>query len=116
MFAFWPLSSGWFMRHVWEYYEYTQDAEWLRTRGWPLVKKAAEFYRATLVRDTDGSLMMAPSTSPENVFVQEDGSYCAISATTAMTQAIIRDVFEICAAANDLLGLEIGRASCRERV
>jgi alpha-L-fucosidase 2 len=105
VFAFWPLSSGWFMRHVWEYYEYTQDVEWLRTRGWPLVKKAAEFYRATLVRDTDGTLMMAPSTSPENVYVQEDGSYCAISATTAMTQAIIRDVFEICTAANDLLGL-----------
>ena len=105
VFAFWPLSSGWFVRHVWEYYEYTQDVEWLRTRGWPLVKKAAEFYRAVLVRDTDGTLMMAPSTSPENVYRAEDGSFCPISATTAMTQAIIRDVFEICTAANDLLGL-----------
>lgn len=105
-FAFWPLSSGWFMRHVWEYYEYTQDAEWLRTHGWPLLKKAAEFYRATLSEDTDGTLMMAPSTSPENNYKNEEGRPCPISATTAMTQAIIRDVFEICIAADDLLGLQ----------
>lgn len=94
-FAFWPLSSGWFMRHIWEYYEYTRDEIWLREYGWPLLKQAAEFYCATLVEDTDGTLMMAPSTSPENVYKNEDGSACPISATTAVTQAIILDVFGI---------------------
>lgn len=106
VFAFWPLSSGWFMRHVWEHYEYTQDAVWLREFGWPIIRKAAEFYRATLVEDTDGTLIMAPSTSPENNFRTEDGRRCAVSATAAMTQAIIRDVFEICLQAEQVLGLD----------
>ena len=105
-FAFWPLSSGWFIRHVWEQYEYTKDTAWLRQTGWPLIKKAAEFYHATLCEDTDGSLMMAPSTSPENIYVTEDGGDCALSATTAMTQAIVRDVFEICIEADRLLQLD----------
>ena len=25
VFAFWPMSSGWFIRHIWEEYEYTMD-------------------------------------------------------------------------------------------
>lgn len=99
-FAFWPLASGWFMRHVWEYYEYTQDIEWLRSTGYPILKKAAEFYRATLAEDHDGTLIMAPSTSPENSFRTEDNIGCSVSATTAMTQAIVRDVFEICVQAD----------------
>ncbi|MBQ4354662.1 MAG: glycoside hydrolase family 95 protein [Clostridia bacterium] len=104
-FCFWPLASGWFMRHVWEYYEFTQDGDWLRNTGWAILKKAAQFYYASLSEDHDGTLMMAPSTSPENTFQTEDGASCFVSATTAMTQAIIRDVFEICTEADRVLGL-----------
>lgn len=106
VFAFWPLSSGWFMRHLWEHYEYTRDAGWLRETALPILRKAAEFYRATLVEDTDGTLMMAPSTSPENRYLLEDGTPCPVSATTAMTQAIILDVFEIFVNAIRVLGQE----------
>lgn len=102
-FAIWPVASGWFIRHIWEYYEYTQNRDWLREEGWPIIKKAAEFYRATLVSDRDGSLIMAPSTSPENAFISENNTACAISASTTMTQAIVRDVFEIFLQANELL-------------
>ena len=102
-FAFWPLASGWFMRHIWEYYEYTQNVEWLRNTGWHILKKASEFYRATLVEDNDKTLIMAPSTSPENSFLTDDGTNCSVCATTAMTQAIIRDVFEICIQADRVL-------------
>lgn len=110
-FCFWPVSSGWFIRHIWEYYEYTQDLEWLRDEGWPVIKKAAEFYRFTLVEDRDGSLIMAPSTSPENCFIAEDNTRCFISASAAMTQAVVRDVFEILVQANDLLHTDDAFAS-----
>ena len=105
-FCFWPVASGWFVRHIWEYYEYTQDLEWLRKDGWPIIQKAADFYRATLVPDRDGSLIMAPSTSPENAFIAEDGFISAISASATMTQAVIRDVFEILVQANELLHMD----------
>lgn len=102
-FCFWPVSSGWFIRHIWEYYEYTQDLNWLRDEAWPVIKMAAEFYRFTLSEDRDGSLVMAPSTSPENAFIAENNFVSAISASTTMTQAVIRDVFEILIQANRLL-------------
>ena len=104
VWAFWPLASGWFTRHIWEYYEYTQDIEWLRFRGMPIIRKAAEFYIDTLVEDRDETLIMAPSTSPENRFFTDDGVRCPVSATTTMTQAIIRDVFEMCIEAEKVLG------------
>ncbi|MBQ8611184.1 MAG: glycoside hydrolase family 95 protein [Oscillospiraceae bacterium] len=104
-FAFWPMASGWFMRHVWEHYEYTQDTGWLRETAWPILKKAAEFYSATLSEDTDGTLMMAPSTSPENCYKNDEGRPCPVSATAAMTQAVIQDVFGIVVQADRVLGL-----------
>ena len=110
-FCFWPAASGWLIRHIWEYFEYTQDLTWLRKEGWDIIKKAAEFYRFTLVEDHDGSLIMAPSTSPENNFIAEDNRVVAISAYTTMTQAIIRDVFEILVQANSLLHIDDAFAS-----
>lgn len=106
VFAFWNMSAGWFMRHIWEYYEYTQDKAWLQNTGWPILKKAAQFIRAILAEDTDGTLIAAPSTSPENRFLLPDGTACPVSATTAMTQAIVQDVFEMCIAADKVLGLQ----------
>lgn len=102
--GFWPLGSGWLMNHVWEYYEYTQDKEWLKATGYPIMKKAAEFYYATLVEDPDGYLVMAPSTSPENAFLCEDGRRSCLAITTAMTQSIIRELFENLVSADKILG------------
>ncbi|MBQ8953112.1 MAG: glycoside hydrolase family 95 protein, partial [Clostridia bacterium] len=104
VFAFWPMSSGWFVRHLWEHYEYTRDEAYLRDTAWPVIKKAAEFYRALLVEDEDGALILAPSTSPENNYRLE-GRVLAVAKTTAMTQAILRDVFGIVKEAAAALGL-----------
>ena len=105
VFAFWPMSSGWFVRHLWEQYEYTRDEKFLRDTAWPVIRKAAEFYRALLIEDADGALILAPSTSPENTYLL-DGKPLAVSKTTTMTQAIVRDVFEILERAAGVLGLD----------
>ena len=89
--SFWPMSAGWLTRHLWEYYEYTRDEGFLRERAYPVIRKAAEFYMSLLTQDDDGALIMAPSTSPENVYLL-DGKILAVSKTTAMTMTIIRDV------------------------
>ncbi|MBQ2957403.1 MAG: glycoside hydrolase family 95 protein [Clostridia bacterium] len=103
VFAFWPMSSGWFVRHLWEHYEYTMDEEYLRSQAYPVIRAAAEFYSAMLTEDpTDGTLIFAPSTSPENRYVL-NGKKHAVSATTTMTTAIIRDVFECCVGAAAVL-------------
>lgn len=103
-YAYWPMSLGWLMRHIWETYEYTQDKEYLLDEAWPILHKAAEFYDALLIQDTDGTLMLAPSTSPENAF-RFNGEVIPVSKTTAMTQAIVKDVFGIVLKAANLLHL-----------
>ena len=104
VFAFWPMSSGWMMRHVWEHYEYTADAVYLRDTAWPMLRASAEFYRAMLTEADDGKLVFAPSTSPENAYML-DGERVAVAESAAMSQAIIADVFGICLDAARVLGI-----------
>jgi hypothetical protein len=53
----------------WRRYEYTLDREWLRTRAYPMLKGAAEFYRhfPNLQRENDGRLHMHHTNSNESV-------------------------------------------------
>ena len=101
-YAFWNMSAGWLVRHLWEQYEYTRDEAFLRNTAWPLIKKAALFYQDQLIEDERGFLILCPSTSPENTFLWE-GEGISVSKTAAMTQAIVLDVFSICAQACGIL-------------
>lgn len=105
VFAFWPMSSGWFVRHLWEHYEYTLDERYLREEAYPVIRAAADFYRSMLTPDQKGRMIFAPSTSPENSYLV-NGERLAVSATTTMTTAIIRDVFECCVSAASVLGCD----------
>ena len=95
VWSFWPMSAGWFMRHAYEYWEYTQDAAFLRDTRMPTLCDCAAFYLDLLTENEAGKLVLSPSTSPENRFFlpDEPDKGCATAAWTAMTQAIIRDVF-----------------------
>ena len=42
-YAFWPMSSGWLCRHLFDHYEYALDEEFLRNTAWPVIREAAEF-------------------------------------------------------------------------
>ncbi len=104
--SFWGMSEGWFVRHMWEHYEYTLDKTFLKKTAYPFIHEVAEFFSAVLIKDTDGTLMFCPSTSPENTFIK-DGTH-AVDKTTAMTQCIIKDVFQTLLTAADKLGVSDG--------
>lgn len=93
--SFWPMSSGWLCRHIYDHYEYTLDLDYLRDTAYPIMKKAAEFYLDLLVEDKDGYLIIAPSTSPENSFVYKNDD-CSVSQTSTMSMAIIKELFINC--------------------
>lgn len=103
-YSFWPMSAGWLAHHLWEYYEYTLDEAFLRDSAWDFLHGTAEFLSSMLTEDDDGTLMFCPSTSPENVYVK-DGKCFAVAKTTAMTQGIVRDVFESLLKAAEILGI-----------
>ncbi len=101
---FWNAAGGWFCHHLMEYYEYTLDQKFLKEKARPIMASAAKFYLSQL-ETKDGYRIIFPSTSPENSFECENG-VSAVSETTEMTMAIVRELFgnyiKIC----DILGEE----------
>ncbi|MBO0938048.1 glycoside hydrolase family 65 protein [Fibrella sp. HMF5335] len=59
----WALT-GPFQHHItgcvgwsfWSYYQVTKDKDWLRTRGYPMLKEVADFWKSRVEKGTDGQL------------------------------------------------------------
>lgn len=105
--AFWPMSGVWLCRHLWERYAYSHDMDFLRNEAYPLMKGAADFCLDWLVEDPAGRLVTAPSTSPENKFLTEQGEPCSVSAGSTMDLTMIRELLEHCIQATRLLDIDI---------
>ncbi len=103
--GFWNMASGWLSVMLWDYYRYTGDADALK-RIYPVMEGAARFYRQLLTEE-DGELVLSPSTSPENNYI-EDGQVHALDCSTAMTQEILLELFSAVSKAQRLLGIEDG--------
>ncbi|KAJ4321393.1 hypothetical protein N0V94_002930 [Neodidymelliopsis sp. IMI 364377] len=67
--ANYAAAAVWMMQHVFDHWEYSQDAEWLRLQGYPMLKGVAEFWLSQLQVDDhfkDGTLVVNPCNSPEH--------------------------------------------------
>jgi alpha-L-fucosidase 2 len=92
----WIGAGAWLGRHYWEHYLYTGDEKFLRERAFPAFEQIAQFYSDWLMTDPrDGKLVSAPSTSPENQFINEKGIKAASTLGAAMDQQLIEDIFKI---------------------
>ncbi|MGA4843652.1 discoidin domain-containing protein [Streptomyces sp. G45] len=50
---------------TWQYYLATKDTEWLRERGWPVLKGIAEFWAGRVSRNADGSYSIKDTAGPD---------------------------------------------------
>lgn len=100
--AFWPVAGLWMCRYYFERAEYGSRVATLE-RGWPVLRGAAEFALSLLVEGTDGRLMVAPSTSPENDFHAAD-AVASVAAGSAIDQTLVRDHFAALISAAESLG------------
>jgi alpha-L-fucosidase 2 len=105
VWANWAMSGPWLCRHLWEHYAYNGDIDFLR-QAWPVMKSCAEFMLGWLVRDPQGQLVTAPSSSPENAFILPDGEKAGITAGSTMDLQILWDHFTNCAEAAAELGVD----------
>jgi len=67
-YADYPESAVWMMIHVWDHFDYTNDIEWFKSQGWPLLKGVASFHLDKLIPDlhfNDTTLVVNPCNSPE---------------------------------------------------
>ena len=83
----------------WRRYEYTLDREWLRTRAYPMLRGAAEFYRhfPNLQRGADGRLHLHHVNSNESVLGGRD---------TDEDLSAMRGIFTVAARAAEILELD----------
>lgn len=91
----WPMGGVWLVNTLWQSWLFRRDRALLQ-RLYPLMKGAAEFQLATLVRDPrTGYMVTNPSVSPENA--HPHGS--SVCAGPAMDSQLLRDLFAHCAEA-----------------
>lgn len=101
----WIGAGAWLGRHYWEHYLFTGDRDFLEKRALPAFEQIALFYSDWLMTDPrDGTLVSAPSTSPENQFINEKGQKAASTMGAAMDQQLIADIFCIYLKTNEILG------------
>jgi alpha-L-fucosidase 2 len=94
MWACWPMAQAWLSTHIWEHYIFSQDKDYLKKEGYPLMKGAAEFCLGWLVADKNGNLITSPSTSPENQYKLAEGFVGATFYGGTADLAMIRECFD----------------------
>ena len=108
--ACWNMGGAWASTHIWEHYTFSGDKDFLR-QYYPALKGAAEFCLGWLV-EKNGKLMTSPGTSPENIFVTDDGYAGATLYGNASDLAMIRECLIDAREAAKELGTD--KAFCKE--
>ncbi|MCD6118085.1 glycoside hydrolase N-terminal domain-containing protein [bacterium] len=63
---YWFAGAAWAAEFFYEYWQYTDDTTFLKTRTIPFMLEAVKFYQGILTKDQQGKYMFIPSYSPEN--------------------------------------------------
>lgn len=103
IWAYWPMSGPWLVRHLWEHYEYSLDKDYLK-EVYPTMKGSVEFCLDWLVEDDSGYLVTSPSTSPEHLFFTKDGQVGSVTKGATMDLQIMWDLFTNFIEASTVLG------------
>jgi len=93
VWANWYMGGTWLSTHVWEHFVFSQDKQFLKEKGYPLLKGAAAFCLAWLVEGKNGELITSPSTSPEAKFKTPQGYQGGTFYGGTADLAMIREVF-----------------------
>lgn len=64
--VFWTAGAGWLGHYYHEYYEYTQDKNFLEQEALPFFEQTILFYEDFLSEDSKGKWLFQPSYSAEN--------------------------------------------------
>ncbi len=100
----WPLGAAWMALHLWEHYQFTLDEDFLRTRGYPILREATEFFLDHLVQNDKGEWITGLSQSPENTYILPSGESGSIASAPSMDAQILWELFEDAAAAAEVVG------------
>ena len=107
VWANWNMGGTWLSTHLWEHYVFTQDLDFLKEKGYPLMKGAAQFCLEWLIENGNGDLITSPSTSPENKYITPEGYVGATLYGATADLAMIRECFSNTIKAAKILGTDV---------
>jgi alpha-L-fucosidase 2 len=100
----WPMGGDWLSQHLWDHYMFTGDKKFLK-EYYPVLKGASRFYLDVLqVEPKHKWLVVAPSNSPENTYVE--GKRVSIAAGTTMDNQLLFDLFTKTSKAAAILNID----------
>ncbi len=102
----WAMGGAWLSLHLWDHYDFTRDKNFLASRGYPVMKEAAEFLLDYLVDDGKGHLVTGPSISPENTYVLPNGVTAKLCMGPYMDTEITRQLLTRVIDASNILGID----------
>ncbi len=88
--AYWPFGSAWLSVQMYRSWEYLNDPELLAKTVFPVIQESVRFYNDWLQADENGIYQTIPSTSPENLFLDDDGNECAVAVSSAMDLTLLK--------------------------
>jgi alpha-L-fucosidase 2 len=110
----WPMGGVWLSQHLFDKFEYSGDAEYLRS-VYPVLKGAVEFCLSYMVEEPEnGWMVVVPSNSPENSPSIHYQSSIAGGAT--MDNQLVLDLFTKTIRAANILGIDEALIPEMERV
>ena len=99
--TYWVLGAAWLATHIWEHFEYTQNADVLK-RYYYLIHEACRFFVDFLepcdliAPDGKPYLVINPSLSPENSYVTKANQVGAFTEGCEMDNMILEHLFTSC--------------------
>ena len=111
--SYWVMGGAWLSLHIWEHYLYTLDEGFLRD-NYDVMESAARFLTDFLIADKNidgtetGYLVISPSISPENEYILPTGEHGTVCKGATMDNSIIRELFNACIKAEEILGIKEG--------
>lgn len=93
-----PMAGPWLATHIWDYYDYTRDKEFLKETGYDLIKSSARFAADFLWKKPDGTYTAAPSTSPEHGPIDQGATF---------VHAVVREILMNAIDASKVLGGDV---------
>ena len=108
-----PLCGAWMAAQLFDLYQFSGDRKFLE-RLYPILQGASEFVLDTLATAPDGTLVIAPSESPENTYLDAATKQrIRITAGSTYHQSLVRAVFAATDRAAAILGTD---APMRQRI
>lgn len=95
--------GAWLCQHLYNHYLYTQDIDYLKD-VYPVMKGSAEFFHSAMITEpSHGWLVTAPTTSPENAFIDSEGRWTYVCMGSTMDVQVVTELFQNVIEANGII-------------